>query len=71
MTYTRRDPAKTAMTYTVLKSETLASESWTGLVKDTDYQESVLSTLNDVQTVRVTLTPAPTVPKLFIRIKAD
>ena len=68
--YTRRLQSKTGLTYTVRSSTTLDTNGWTNLVKDTDYTESV-SALGDLETVTITLTPAPTAAKLFIQVKAE
>ena len=68
--YTRRLQSKTGLTYTVRSSTTLATNEWADLVKDTDYTESV-SPSGDIETVTITLTPAPTAAKLFIQVRAD
>ena len=62
--------SKTGLSYTVRTSTTLATDGWTNLVKDTDYTESV-SPSGDIETVTITLTPAPTAAKLFIQVKAE
>ncbi len=69
-TYTRRLQSKTRLTYTVRSSTTLATNEWADLVKDTDYTESV-SPSGDIETVTITLTPAPTATKLFIQVRAN
>jgi autotransporter-associated beta strand protein len=69
-TYTRRTQSLTGLTYTVRSSTTLAANGWTDLVLNTDYTESV-STAGDIETVTVTLTPAPTASSLFIQVRAD
>ena len=68
--YTRRLQSKTGLAYTVRSSTTLATNEWADLVKDTDYTESV-SPSGDIETVTITLTPAPTTAKLFIQVRAD
>ena len=68
--YTRRLLSKTGLIYTVRSSTTLATNDWTNLVKDTDYTESV-SAVGDLETVTITLTPAPTADKLFIQVTAE
>jgi autotransporter-associated beta strand protein len=68
--YTRRLQSKTDLIYTVRSSTTLATDGWTNLVKDTDYTESVAPE-GDLETVTITLTPAPTSDKLFIQVKAE
>jgi autotransporter-associated beta strand protein len=70
LSYTRRLQSKTGLTYTVRSSTTLATNEWADLVKDTDYTESV-SPSGDIETVTITLTPAPTTAKLFIQVRAD
>jgi Carbohydrate binding module (family 6)/Divergent InlB B-repeat domain len=68
--YTRRKQSLTTLTYTVRSSSTLAADGWTTLVKNTDYTESV-STSGEVETVTITLTPAPTAEKLFLQVRAE
>ena len=68
--YTRRLQSKTGLIYTVRSSTTLATNEWTNLVKDTDYTEAV-SAVGDLETVTITLTPAPTSDKLFIQVKTE
>jgi hypothetical protein len=70
LSYTRRTQSLTDLTYTVRSSSTLELNGWTTLVKDTDYTESV-STSGEVETVTITLTPAPTADKLFLQVRAD
>lgn len=70
LSYTRRTQSLTDLTYTVRSSSTLEQNSWTALVKDTDYTESV-STSGEVETVTITLTPAPTADKLFLQVSAE
>ncbi len=68
-TYTRRNPALTGMTYTIETSTTLAAGSWT---PDAGAKQEVLSTTDDVQKVRVTLSPALlAAPRLFARVVAS
>lgn len=68
-TYTRRNPALTGMTYTIETSTTLAPGSWS---PDTGAKQDVLSTTNDIQTVRVTLSPALlAAPRRFARVVAS
>ncbi|GAA5121381.1 hypothetical protein JIN84_00610 [Luteolibacter yonseiensis] len=67
--YTRRDPAVSGLTYTVLTSPGLAG--WATDAGATASQ-TVVGTTGDVQTVAVTLTGAPlTASSLFVRVKAD
>ena len=51
-------------------SARFATNEWTDLVKDTDYTESV-SPSGDIETVTITLTPAPRTEKLFIQDRAE
>jgi autotransporter-associated beta strand protein len=65
-TYTRRRPALSGRRYDISTSITL--NGWD--VDDTAVQQ-ILSTANDIETVRVTLTPTLlTEPKLFARVEA-
>lgn len=69
--YTRRAQALTGLTYTVRSSTSLAAGSWATLVKNTDYTELVTGLVGDVETVKVTLSPALlTAPKLFLQVRA-
>jgi hypothetical protein len=70
LSYTRRTQSLTALTYILRSSSTLDLNSWTELVKNTDYTESVTAS-GEVETVTITLTPAPTADKLFIQVSAD
>ena len=68
-TYTRRDPAVSGLTYTVMTSTNLST--W---VTDAgaSASQTVVATHGDVQTVTVTLSGAPlSAPKLFVRVKAQ
>lgn len=65
-TYTRRDPALTGYSYAVNTTETLA-----GWAEDTGASENVLSTVDGVQTVEVTLTATLlNADKLFVQVEA-
>jgi len=65
-TYTRRDPALTGLTYTVWISTNLVN--W---VQDTGAVQTPGATVNQVQTVAVTVSPGlVTQPKLFIQMRA-
>ena len=64
--YTRRVPSLTALTYTVWTSTNLST--WT---QDAGATQTVNSTVSNVQTVTVKLSPALMAqPKLFVRVKA-
>jgi autotransporter-associated beta strand protein len=65
-TYTRRDPAITGLGYTIETSTDMAN--WT---PDTGAAQTVVGTVDDVQTVNVTVTAAPVGGKLFVRAVAD
>lgn len=67
--YTRRDPAVSGLTYTVLTSTNLVG--WAADAGATAGQ-TVVGTTGDVQTVAVTLTGAPLgSASLFVRVKAE
>jgi hypothetical protein len=68
LTYTRRDPALTGLTYKVFTSTDLASGAWT---EDGDAVQSVTSSSGELQTVAVTLSGARPTDRLFVRIHAD
>ncbi|MGL5019243.1 MAG: DUF7594 domain-containing protein, partial [Luteolibacter sp.] len=70
LTYHRRSPALTGLSYTVCSSTTLAKSSWNPLVKDTDYTESI-STADGIETVTIKLVSPPTAPALFLQIIAN
>jgi hypothetical protein len=68
-TYTRRDPALTLLTYGIEKSTTLAVGGW---ALDNGATQNVISTVDKVQTVEVTLSGTPPLadPTLFVRVVA-
>ena len=70
-TYTRRDPVTkaTGLTYTIWTSTNLAT--WTQETNLTAVQNPGAPDGNGIQSVLVTLTPAPTAPKLFIQVRAN
>jgi hypothetical protein len=69
-TYTRRDPALTLLAYGIEKSTTLAAGGW---ALDNGATQNVISTVDRVQTVEVTLSGTPPVadPTLFVRVVAQ
>jgi autotransporter-associated beta strand protein len=65
--YTRRDPALTGLTYTVITTTALGT--WT---PDADADQTVTGTSGEVQTVKVTLSGTLlNAPALFMRVKAE
>jgi len=64
-TYTRRPQSLTGLTYTVWSSTDLAS--WVPAT----FTESVTGPVAEVETVQVTLDPAPTAPKFFVQVRAN
>jgi hypothetical protein len=70
-TYTRRDPVtnNTGLTYTIWTSTNLVN--WTQETNLTAVQTPGIPDGNGIQSVQVTLTPAPTAPKLFVQVRAN
>ena len=70
-TYTRRDPGtyNTGLTYTIWTSTNLVN--WTQETNPTAVQNPGTPDVNGIQSVQVTLTPAPTAPKLFVQVRAN
>ena len=67
LTYTRRVPSLTSLNYTVWTS--LDLETWT---QDTGATQTLTTTVGNVQTITVKLTPALlSQPRIFVRIKAS
>lgn len=64
-TYQRRTQSFTGLTYTVWSSTDLVT--WAPAT----FSESVTGQVADVETVQVTLTPAPTAPKFFVQVRAQ
>lgn len=64
-TYQRRTQSLTGLTYTVWSSTDLVT--WAPAT----FSESVTGPVADVETVQVTLTPAPTAPKFFVQVRAQ
>ena len=64
-TYQRRTQSLTGLTYTVWSSTDLVT--WAPAT----FTESVTGPVADVETVQVTLTPAPTAPKFFVQVRAN
>lgn len=67
--YTRRDPVDSNLTYTVFTSTTLEEADWT--LDATATQIAGATDGDGNQTVDVTLSTTPTVPKLFVRVEAN
>jgi hypothetical protein len=67
LSYSRHTQSLSNLLYSVRSSSTLALKGWTTLVKGTDYTETVY-TSGEVETVIITLTPAPTTDKLFLQV---
>ena len=70
-TYTRRDPVTnpTGLTYTVWTSTNLVD--WSPETNLTAVQSPGAPDGNGIQSVGVTLTPAPTAPKFFVQVRAN
>jgi autotransporter-associated beta strand protein len=70
-TYTRRDPVtkNTGLTYTIWTSTNLVD--WTLETDLTAVQTPGAPDGNGIQSVVVTLTPAPTAPKFFVQVRAN
>ena len=70
-TYTRRDPVTkaTGLTYTIWTSTNLVN--WNPETDLTAVQTPGTPDGNGIQQVVVTLTPAPTAPKLFVQVRAN
>jgi autotransporter-associated beta strand protein len=70
-TYTRRDPVtkNTGLTYTIWTSTNLVN--WALETNLTAVQTPGTPDGNGIQSVVVTLTPAPTAPKLFVQARAN
>lgn len=70
-TYTRRDPVtkNTGLTYTIWTSTNLVD--WTQETNLSAVQTPGTPDGNGIQSVLVTLTPAPTAPKFFVQVRAN